>query len=652
MIAEHGEYEKTEDTEIQDGKMYFRRVASLIEYPFFHSTRTRNGITFTDNGDGTVTANGTATADSEFGFRAANNEHFRLQNIDYTFTGCPQGGTDNTYYIYLDHGTGERYGADYGDGITFTGVADEDTGVWIKICAGTTIDNLTFEARLKVAGEAEYVPVTPVSNPKAEGLYELSSVDEAVSKYVAAHLALTDEGLYIQTDAEEGWRVLIKGDGIYIIDSLGERVAAFQGQNIDLGMNTITSAITMCKKQCVIDADMESSVMERGSTPLIDRTEVGISGGIEYDIDKANSTVTLNGTATSDQYIIIGQYNLNTLRKYSTYTLTGCPAGGSKSTYYLDIRTNPDSDGNRMWAQDTGAGITFKGNGVLGYEARVAVKKGTRVNNLVFEAPFLDEEADYGQIISSFYTQGLRDSDYTKRVATVGNKAYVSTWDISDSQGEVQDSGMDVETDTMSLSSSIRGNTLHLLRILKIDSEGLIGIPITIYGRSFDGENAMIRTESDSGVAVRFGVGSGGINHGVYSEAIGKWLVHSDINDIFLGGTKMTPHAPSISISSSVGVLDSYSVRRAGHVVQLRIRVRKNSSTASGANLYEGQINTEGLWPSIPVTGAGHYGKYSMIGQISAEGKIVVRNANDDAFAAITARGSGVNISFTYLVDY
>lgn len=595
-IAEHGEYEKTEDTEIQEGKIYFRRVASLIEYPFFHSTRTSNGITFTDNGDGTVTANGTATADTGFGFRAANNEHFRLQNIDYTFTGCPQGGTDDTYYVYLDHGTGAEYGRDYGNGVTFTGIADEDTGVWIWICAGTTIDNLTFEARLKVAGEAEYIPVTPVSNPKAEGLYELSSVDEAVSKYVAAHLALTDEGLYIQTDAEEGWRVLIKGDAIYIIDSLGERVAAFQGQNIDLGMNTISAAITMCKQQCVIDADMTSEAVERGTTWLINLNEGSVGGDIEYDFDSVSGIATINGTATADRYITVGNYPLETLKKYSTYTLTGCPAGGSLSTYYLDIQTNPDSEGNRRWYHDTGAGITFKGNGVLGYEVRVVIKKGTRVNNLEFE-PILEEEAEYGIIDSSFYTQGLKESDYTKRRTAVGRTAYFRAWDISDSQGEVQDSGLEMASDTMEFSSSVRDNSLLLRRRLDIDSVGLAGIPITIHGSASEGDNAMIRAESDSGVAVRFGVGNGGNNHGIWSEYDEQWMVYSNAQgSVFINGintdnllqksqiitAKFTIDNISIDASAVSGI-KTVSVAKSGYT-PLMIQVSLNNASSSGKN--------------------------------------------------------------------
>lgn len=39
---------------------------NLLKYPYAETTQTKNGLTFTDNGDGTITVNGTATADTEF----------------------------------------------------------------------------------------------------------------------------------------------------------------------------------------------------------------------------------------------------------------------------------------------------------------------------------------------------------------------------------------------------------------------------------------------------------------------------------------------------------------------------------------------------------------------------------------------------------
>lgn len=51
-------------------------------------------------------------------------------------------------------------------------------------------------------------------NPAQEGWYELT---EAVQNYILSHLALTNEGLYVMKD-DSHWRLLIKNDGVYVVD--------------------------------------------------------------------------------------------------------------------------------------------------------------------------------------------------------------------------------------------------------------------------------------------------------------------------------------------------------------------------------------------------------------------------------------------------
>jgi hypothetical protein len=49
--------------------------------------------------------------------------------------------------------------------------------------------------------------------------------------------------------------------------------------------------------------------------------------------------------------------------------------------------------------------------------------------------------------------------------------------------------------------------------------------------------DASVRAKrTDTGVGVMFGVGSGGINHGVYSEKLGKWLVYGDASSVHVNG--------------------------------------------------------------------------------------------------------------------
>lgn len=44
-------------------------------------------------------------------------------------------------------------------------------------------------------------------------------------------------------------------------------------------------------------------------------------------------------------------------------------------------------------------------------------------------------------------------------------------------------------------------------------------------------------TRSDTGVSLEVGVGSGGVNHGVYSSKLGKWLVYADNSNVYCNGT-------------------------------------------------------------------------------------------------------------------
>lgn len=66
---------------------------NLIPYPYADTTKTMNGITFTDNGDGSITINGTAEITSSFYFTK---ESYGTNEIGYLFE------DGETYFISLD----------------------------------------------------------------------------------------------------------------------------------------------------------------------------------------------------------------------------------------------------------------------------------------------------------------------------------------------------------------------------------------------------------------------------------------------------------------------------------------------------------------------------------------------------------------------
>ena len=130
---------------------------NLIPYPFANSSKTANGITFTDNGDGTVTANGTATADSTFYF--ANKTVPVNPKNKYYLSGCPTGGSGSTYDIVFasydtDNAVVNAYN-DTGNGksVTVSGNA-KNASLYIRIRSGQTVDNMIFRPQLEFGNTA------------------------------------------------------------------------------------------------------------------------------------------------------------------------------------------------------------------------------------------------------------------------------------------------------------------------------------------------------------------------------------------------------------------------------------------------------------------------------------------------------------------
>ena len=134
---------------------------NLLTYPYNETTKTVNGITFTDNGDGTITANGTATADAAF--MMDRNFGFEKEG-NYFLSGCPSGGGLDSFYInwYQNHtGVTQKNYNDYGSGriIPYQHIFSENNSLAIVIIAGATVENLVFRPQLELGDTAtEYEP--------------------------------------------------------------------------------------------------------------------------------------------------------------------------------------------------------------------------------------------------------------------------------------------------------------------------------------------------------------------------------------------------------------------------------------------------------------------------------------------------------------
>lgn len=127
-------------------------IKILIPYPYADTTKTQNGLTFTDNGDGSITVNGTATAEKTF-FACITPSKYPLEKGKYMLSGCPEGGGASTYRIYLEFykGTTWKYSiSDTGSGkfVDCSAIDYTGAGIGIVITKDTVCENLVFRPKL------------------------------------------------------------------------------------------------------------------------------------------------------------------------------------------------------------------------------------------------------------------------------------------------------------------------------------------------------------------------------------------------------------------------------------------------------------------------------------------------------------------------
>ena len=136
---------------------------NLILYPYYSTTKTENGITFTSNADGTITANGTSgTEKAEAIFDVIycwnNTQTYPLEvGKTYTLSGCPSGGGGaySVQAVFRSASNTTSYAADRGGGLTFTADTTKyRIGVRITIASGKTVSNLVFKPQLEKGSTA------------------------------------------------------------------------------------------------------------------------------------------------------------------------------------------------------------------------------------------------------------------------------------------------------------------------------------------------------------------------------------------------------------------------------------------------------------------------------------------------------------------
>ena len=145
------------------------------------TSKTLNNVTFTVNKeDGSVTANGTASANTFFVLK-----NFNLEAGSYILSGCPSGGSADTYSVNCYQNNNEFICRNIGGDSRFTtdGTTNANNRLEIKIASGLTVNNLTFYPMIRLASITDntYEPYTNGASPNPDYPQEIEVSGESGS---------------------------------------------------------------------------------------------------------------------------------------------------------------------------------------------------------------------------------------------------------------------------------------------------------------------------------------------------------------------------------------------------------------------------------------------------------------------------------------
>ncbi len=197
-------------------------------------TQTKNGVTLTNNGDGTYTVNGTASEWTFFNLNYVNSSTLTIPVGTYKLTGTPtpNGQKVRTQVVTPDKVIGTNQN-DY-DGTIFT-VQQGTAATWVRIAIdkGYTANNLLFKPMITTDLNATYGDFVQYSGPGElnENVAEIYKVSDRVSDETHTNLINPTA----QTQTVNGVKFTNNGDGTYTVNGTASAEALIvQPKYLDL----------------------------------------------------------------------------------------------------------------------------------------------------------------------------------------------------------------------------------------------------------------------------------------------------------------------------------------------------------------------------------------------------------------------------------
>lgn len=194
-------------------------------------TQTINGVTFTENADGSVTANGTATGDAA---RYIVNSFNFESDVDYFLSGCPKNGTNSTYR--MDAFSGQEGGGlseDFGEGVKINTSGNSSRNIRIIVFKDATVNNLTlYPMIIKGSQATSYEPYTG-GQPSPSPDYPQPITTLTFDKITRCGKNLATENFANQNSSINLARTLKTGEKITIVVNM----TAVDNSPVGYGMN-------------------------------------------------------------------------------------------------------------------------------------------------------------------------------------------------------------------------------------------------------------------------------------------------------------------------------------------------------------------------------------------------------------------------------
>ena len=157
-------------------------------------TTTQNGVTCTNNGDGTYTLKGTASETAYFRIQGINELARRTTNKTYKLVGCPTGGINKYDLRYEVNGSiANGGGKDFGDGVIIKNDKINSTDITsaeiiIAVVKGTTANNLVFKPMLTNNLDATYDDFVPYTGDTGSLNSDVAQIKNDLDNYALKSL--------------------------------------------------------------------------------------------------------------------------------------------------------------------------------------------------------------------------------------------------------------------------------------------------------------------------------------------------------------------------------------------------------------------------------------------------------------------------------